>query len=50
MYKVGTGNRPDIPNTLSQEGVEFCIACLQHDPTERATAANLAQHHFLKVT
>ncbi|XP_077286327.1 mitogen-activated protein kinase kinase kinase 4 isoform X2 [Arctopsyche grandis] len=49
MYKVGTGNRPEWPSSLSQEGTDFCIACLQHDSTLRATADKLAEHHFLKV-
>ncbi|XP_055378356.1 mitogen-activated protein kinase kinase kinase 4 isoform X2 [Condylostylus longicornis] len=49
MFKVGMGETPEIPTSLSQEGFEFVERCLQHDPKLRATAAELLQHNFCKV-
>lgn len=50
MFKVGMGETPEIPSTLSEEGVDFVECCLFHDPKERWTATELLQHHnFLKV-
>jgi len=50
MFKVGMGESPEIPSTLSEEGVDFVLCCFDHDPTERWTATELLQHHnFCKV-
>lgn len=49
MFKVGMGESPDIPDSLSDEGQEFLDHCLQHDPKDRWLAAELLQHHFCKV-
>ncbi|KAM7360361.1 mitogen-activated protein kinase kinase kinase 4 isoform 2-T3 [Cochliomyia hominivorax] len=48
MFKVGMGEKPEAPETLSQEGHEFIDHCLQHDPKDRLTALELLQHHFCK--
>ncbi|XP_055550883.1 mitogen-activated protein kinase kinase kinase 4 isoform X1 [Wyeomyia smithii] len=50
MFKVGMGERPEIPDCLSEEGQEFVESCLQHDPKLRRTAAELLQHNFCKVS
>ncbi|KAJ1520155.1 hypothetical protein ONE63_004371 [Megalurothrips usitatus] len=49
MFKVGMGETPAIPPSLSEEGYDFVDQCLQHDPQQRATAADLLHHTFLKV-
>ncbi|CRK88476.1 CLUMA_CG002214, isoform A [Clunio marinus] len=50
MFKVGMGESPEIPSTLSEEGIDFVECCLFHDPKERWTATELLQHHnFCKV-
>lgn len=49
MFKVGMGGRPDIPDTLSDEGRDFCVACLTHDPDQRPRAETLSFHTFLMV-
>lgn len=51
MFKVGMGEIPEIPSTLSEEGVDFLECCLIHDPTERWTAIELLGHtNFCKVS
>jgi serine/threonine protein kinase len=50
MFKVGMGETPEVPESLSQEGQEFVDKCLQHDPKERWTASELLQHNFCKVS
>lgn len=50
MFKVGMGETPEIPSSLSQEGCEFLENCLQHDPKKRMTASELLQHNFCKVS
>ncbi|KAG8228065.1 hypothetical protein J437_LFUL007235 [Ladona fulva] len=49
MFKVGMGEIPPWPSTLSQEGEDFLEQCLQHDAKKRATAEALLQHTFVKV-
>lgn len=49
MFKVGMGETPAIPPSLSELGYEFVDSCLQHDPQQRATAADLLHHAFLKM-
>lgn len=49
MFKVGMGESPEIPDTLSEEGQDFLSHCLEHDPKQRWLAAQLLQHHFCKV-
>ncbi|XP_026727095.1 uncharacterized protein LOC113493354 isoform X4 [Trichoplusia ni] len=49
MFLVGSGGRPEIPTTLSDEGQDFCMSCLTHDPDLRPKAETLNLHHFLMV-
>lgn len=49
MFKVGMGEIPEVPDTLSEEGQEVVDLCLQHDPRNRATAEELLRHNFVKV-
>lgn len=44
------GEKPEAPETLSQEGHDFIDQCLQHDPKDRMTALELMQHNFCKVS
>ncbi|XP_037945330.1 mitogen-activated protein kinase kinase kinase 4 isoform X2 [Teleopsis dalmanni] len=48
MFKVGMGEKPEAPQSLSQEGHDFVDHCLQHDSKIRWTAIELLQHNFCK--
>ncbi|KAK0064372.1 mitogen-activated protein kinase kinase kinase 4 isoform X1 [Biomphalaria pfeifferi] len=48
MFKVGMGHTPPIPEGLSKEGKNFLSLCLVHEPSQRATAAQLLDHIFVK--
>lgn len=49
MFKVGMGETPEIPDSLSAEGKEFLDHCLEHDPKLRWNTSQLLQHYFCKV-
>ncbi|XP_051121223.1 mitogen-activated protein kinase kinase kinase YODA-like [Andrographis paniculata] len=49
MFKIGNSKElPSIPNYLSDEGKEFVRLCLQRNPLQRPTAAQLLEHPFVK--
>lgn len=50
MFKVGMGETPSVPDSLSDEGHQFVDICLQHDPKRRAAAQDLLHHTFVKVS
>ncbi|XP_053945911.1 mitogen-activated protein kinase kinase kinase 4 isoform X2 [Anastrepha ludens] len=48
MFKVGMGEKPEAPESLSQEGHDFIDKCLQHDPKDRLNAVELLEQNFCK--
>lgn len=49
MFKIGNSKElPAIPNSLSAEGRDFVLQCLQRNPLHRPTAAKLLEHPFVK--
>ncbi|KAE8680229.1 myb-like protein A-like [Hibiscus syriacus] len=49
LYKIGfSGEVPEIPRWLSEEGKDFLGKCLKRDLKERWTAKELLQHPFLE--
>ncbi|KAK6121302.1 hypothetical protein DH2020_044953 [Rehmannia glutinosa] len=42
------GELPPIPNTLSRDAQDFILKCLQVNPDDRPTAAQLLEHPFVK--
>ncbi|XP_071695452.1 probable receptor-like protein kinase At5g24010 [Rutidosis leptorrhynchoides] len=48
LIRIGRGELPEIPNTLSAEAHEFILKCLQVNPNNRPTAAQLLDLPFLK--
>ncbi|XP_073294769.1 mitogen-activated protein kinase kinase kinase 1-like [Primulina huaijiensis] len=48
LFRIGRGERPPIPDSLSRESRDFILQCLQVDPSLRPTAAQLLDHPFVK--
>ncbi|KAG6501714.1 mitogen-activated protein kinase kinase kinase 1-like [Zingiber officinale] len=48
FYKIGRGELPVIPNSLSEEARDFIKKCLRFNPDDRPTAAQLLKHPFVK--
>ncbi|XP_044761348.1 mitogen-activated protein kinase kinase kinase 4 isoform X2 [Coccinella septempunctata] len=49
MFKVGSGARPDPPENMIDEGVDFLRLCFKFKQYLRATAQELLNHDFVKV-
>ncbi|GAA0147972.1 non-receptor serine/threonine protein kinase [Lithospermum erythrorhizon] len=48
IFKIGNGKElPEIPKHLSDDGKDFIRQCLQRNPFQRPSAANLLQHPFV---
>ncbi|CAI9287137.1 unnamed protein product [Lactuca saligna] len=47
LFRIGRGEPPPIPETLSVEAQDFIVKCLQVDPNNRPTAAQLLMHPFV---
>ncbi|KAF3320617.1 Mitogen-activated protein kinase kinase kinase 1 [Carex littledalei] len=48
MFKIGRGERPPIPSTLSDDARDFIDKCVQVKPQNRPSANALLQHPFVK--
>lgn len=49
MFKIGNSKElPEIPDHLSDEGRDFVRQCMQRNPRQRPTAAQLLKHPFVK--
>ncbi|XP_057803525.1 mitogen-activated protein kinase kinase kinase 1-like [Salvia miltiorrhiza] len=48
LFRIGRGELPPIPNTLSRDAQDFILKCLQVNPDNRPTAAQLLDHPFVK--
>ncbi|KAL0365850.1 UNVERIFIED_CONTAM: Mitogen-activated protein kinase kinase kinase [Sesamum radiatum] len=48
LFRIGKGERPLIPDSLSSDARDFVLKCLQVDPSLRPTAAQLMDHPFVK--
>ncbi|WOL06582.1 mitogen-activated protein kinase kinase kinase 1-like [Canna indica] len=48
FYKIGHGELPIIPNSLSEEARDFIKRCLKINPEDRPSAAQLLKHPFVK--
>ncbi|KAK6121037.1 hypothetical protein DH2020_045227 [Rehmannia glutinosa] len=48
LFRIGRGELPPIPNTLSRDAQDFILKCLQVNPDDRPTAAQLLEHPFVK--
>ncbi|OIT35455.1 PREDICTED: mitogen-activated protein kinase kinase kinase 1-like isoform X2 [Nicotiana attenuata] len=48
LFRIGRGEPPPIPDTLSAEAQDFINRCLRVNPNDRPTAAELLEHPFVK--
>ncbi|KAK4757823.1 hypothetical protein SAY87_019124 [Trapa incisa] len=48
IFRIGRGELPPIPDTLSKDARKFILDCLQVNPDDRPTAAQLLEHPFVK--
>lgn len=48
LYRIGKGEPPAVPDTLSIDARDFINHCLQVDPSARPTASQLLEHPFVK--
>ncbi|KAK1620174.1 hypothetical protein QYE76_025691 [Lolium multiflorum] len=48
LLKIGRGIPPKIPNTLSEDARDFIVRCVQSNPKDRPSAAELLDHPFVK--
>ncbi|CAN0892567.1 Mitogen-activated protein kinase kinase kinase 1 [Linum grandiflorum] len=48
LFKIGRGIPPTVSESLSQDARDFILKCLQVNPADRPTAAQLLDHPFVK--
>ncbi|XP_010450517.1 PREDICTED: mitogen-activated protein kinase kinase kinase 1 isoform X1 [Camelina sativa] len=48
LFKIARGTLPELPDTLSQDTLDFILKCLKVNPDERPTAAELLNHPFVR--
>ncbi|GAY53618.1 hypothetical protein CUMW_150510 [Citrus unshiu] len=48
LFRIGKGEPPLVPNSLSGDARDFILKCLQVNPNDRPTAAQLMEHPFVK--
>uniref|UniRef100_A0A7N0UN47 mitogen-activated protein kinase kinase kinase n=1 Tax=Kalanchoe fedtschenkoi TaxID=63787 RepID=A0A7N0UN47_KALFE len=48
LFRIGRGMPPDVPEKLSVDARDFILKCIQVNPDNRPTAAQLLDHPFVK--
>lgn len=48
LFRIGRGEPPPVPESLSKDAQDFILKCLQVNPNERPTAVQLLDHPFVK--
>ncbi|KAF6145512.1 hypothetical protein GIB67_004507, partial [Kingdonia uniflora] len=48
LFRIGRGEPPPVPDSLSKDARDFIHKCLQVKPDNRPTAAQLLEHPFVK--
>lgn len=48
LFRIGRGEPPPVPESLSKDARDFILNCLQVNPNKRPTAVQLLDHPFVK--
>ncbi|KAK7302460.1 hypothetical protein RJT34_13350 [Clitoria ternatea] len=48
LFRIGRGQPPPVPESLSKDARDFILKCLQVNPNKRPIAAQLLNHPFVK--
>ncbi|CAI0395441.1 unnamed protein product [Linum tenue] len=48
LFRIGRGVPPTVPDSLSRDARDFILQCLQVNPDDRPTAAQLLDHPFVQ--
>ncbi|KAJ9166604.1 hypothetical protein P3X46_021328 [Hevea brasiliensis] len=48
LFRIGRGVPPPVPDFLSPDARDFILQCLQVNPNDRPTAAQLLDHSFVR--
>lgn len=48
LFMIGKGQPPLVPDSLSRDARDFILKCIQVNPNDRPTAAQLLDHPFVK--
>nr|XP_011458756.1 PREDICTED: mitogen-activated protein kinase kinase kinase 1-like [Fragaria vesca subsp. vesca] len=49
LFKIGKGEPPKVPDSLPKDAQDFIHKCLQVNPNDRLTAAQLLDHPFVNM-
>lgn len=48
LFRIGKGERPPVPESLSSDARDFILQCLQVNSDDRPTATQLLSHPFVQ--
>ncbi|TKY56212.1 Mitogen-activated protein kinase kinase kinase 1 [Spatholobus suberectus] len=48
LFRIGRGEPPPVPDSLSRDARDFIMQCLKVNPDERPSAAQLLNHSFVQ--
>lgn len=48
LFRIGKGEPPPIPDSLSKDARDFIVQCLQVNPNNRPSAVQLLHHPFVR--
>ena len=49
LFQIGRSDKiPEIPTTMTKEGIDFTLKCLTRDPEKRLSARQLRDHPWVK--
>ena len=48
LFMIGKGEPPPVSDSLSRDARDFILKCIQVNPNDRPTAAQLLDHPFVR--